>query len=269
MAKRRSVALAECTNQEVARYLETRDTVLIPVGATEQHGPHAPLATDTLIAAEVSERLARRLDALVAPAIPYGVSADHRGFQGLCYLSAPVLAALVGDICLSLAEVGFRRIIVVNGHAGNLPALAVCAGDLAARLPPGTVVYPLNYWDGLTAEKAAQYVSREVGLHGNVGETSVVMAVDGSLVDLDAAVAETPKFPMADWDAAWAVFYRSARPGPGVVNRISRSGVWGDPTNASADKGLAYLHDIEDSCTKLITELERLETAFRLPTEPK
>src|SRR5205823_8838535 len=101
--KRESRLLAECTALEVETRVRRSPKVIVPTGATEQHGPHAPMGTDTILATEVSLRLAGRIDALVAPAIPYGVSGDHRGFP-VAYVSVPVLTGLIRDVCRSLAE---------------------------------------------------------------------------------------------------------------------------------------------------------------------
>jgi creatinine amidohydrolase/Fe(II)-dependent formamide hydrolase-like protein len=89
------VLLAECRLPEVEAQLRRSPRILIPLGATEQHGPHAPFGTDSILATAVCIRLATRIDALVAPAVPYGVSGDHRGFPGIPYVSVPTLSAVI------------------------------------------------------------------------------------------------------------------------------------------------------------------------------
>jgi creatinine amidohydrolase/Fe(II)-dependent formamide hydrolase-like protein len=257
--KRSSIFLDECTDAEVAEYLSTGHTVLIPIGATEQHGPHDPLGTDTFIAKNVCDRLARRLGALVAPAISYGVSSEHRGFKGLSYVTAATLAAFVQDVCRSLAEVGFRRIILLNGHGSNTPALAPTARELRDDLPPDTLVIPLSYTDGLKGEDASAYIGPEVGFHANIGETSAVLAIDDSLVDMEKAAAYFPDFPVTDWVAAWGVFWNSA---PDLIIRMSKAGTWGDPSGSTKELGEQFLRQIEDSCVKLLSDVEKLNQQF-------
>src|SRR5439155_8319427 len=119
MAGDGKIFLADCTLPAVEAHLRESAKIVVPVGATEQHGPHAPFGTDAILSTEASVRLARRVGALVAPAVPYGVSGDHRGYAGVPFLSASTMTAVVQDVVVSLAEGGFREVILVNGHYTN------------------------------------------------------------------------------------------------------------------------------------------------------
>jgi creatinine amidohydrolase len=267
--KRESRLLAECTAAEVRSHLATNKKVIVPTGATEQHGPHAPMGTDTLLATEVSLRLAKRTGALVAPAIPYGLSADHRGFP-VAYVSVKTLTGVIQDVAISLAETGFREIIFVNGHYTNIIGMAAAIAEVGDRLPAGTIAFPFNYWDPLPAAELEAYLSPDVGLHANIGETSAVMAIDASLVDLDHAVAEYPAFASPPSPAMVAAFFFS---GKGTTYRATRSGVWGDPRQSSADRGRTYLDQIEEAGVQFIAEVEKLFETFPRaapgPEEPR
>lgn len=256
--KRESRLLAECTAREVEAYLESGFRVIVPTGATEQHGPHAPMGTDSLLATEVSLRLANRIGALVAPAFPYGLSGDHRGFP-VAYLSVKTLTGLVQDVCLSLAETGFREIIFVNGHYTNIIGMAAAIAEVGDRLPAGTIAFPFNYWDPLPADQLAAYLSASAGLHANIGETSAVMAVDETLVDLERAVEEYPRFAKPPSAAVIAAFFFS---GMGTTHRATRSGVWGDPRKASREQGRNYLDQIEEAGVRFIAEVEEVFKTF-------
>jgi creatinine amidohydrolase len=257
--KRSSLLLAECTNPEVAEQLRRSPKVIVPTGSTEQHGPHAPLCTDALLATEVSVRIARRIGALVAPTVPYGLSGDHKGFPGLVYLSVATLTGLIQDICLSLADAGFREIIFVNGHYTNIIAMSAAIAEIGDRLPLGTIAFPFNYWDPLPPDQLKEYLSAEAGLHANIGETSAVMAVDPSLVDLERAVREYPAFPSPPTPAVVAAFFFS---GKGTTYRATRSGVWGDPRGSSAERGQMYLDQIEAAGVRFIQEVEAVFKTF-------
>jgi creatinine amidohydrolase len=226
------VFLADCTLPEVEAQLRESPKVIVPVGATEQHGPHAPFGTDAILSTEVSTRLARRIGALVAPPLAYGVSGDHRGF---------------------------REIVLVNGHYTNSIALHAAVMEIGDRVPKGTIVFPFNYWDALPPDELAEYLGAEVGLHANIGETSAVMAVDESLVDLGRAVREYPAFPSAPTPAMVSAYFFSGR---GTLPRASRSGVWGDPSGSSAELGRRYLDRIEEACVRFVAEVEALFAAF-------
>ncbi|MDI6823642.1 MAG: creatininase family protein [Bacillota bacterium] len=120
----KSVWMNELTWEEVAEYLEKDDIVLVPVGSTEQHGPAGPLGLDTYAAIALAEDVAQKAGVLSTPPLWFGDSAHHLGFAGTISLSTETLAAVVKDICRSLARHGFRRILIINGHkSSNLPAL--------------------------------------------------------------------------------------------------------------------------------------------------
>jgi creatinine amidohydrolase/Fe(II)-dependent formamide hydrolase-like protein len=251
--------LSECTLLEVEAQLERSPKVIVPVGATEQHGPHAPFGTDSLLATEVSVRLARRIDALVAPALAYGVSGDHRGYAGVPFVSPVTMTSLVQDVVVSLAEGGFREVILVNGHYTNIVVLSAAIMEIGNRLPAGTIAFPFNYWDALPPEQLAEYLGSEVGLHANIGETSAVMAVDESLVDLGLAVREYPAFPVQPTPAMVSAYFFSAR---GTLPRASRSGVWGDPSGSTVELGHRFLDQIEEATVGFVENVESLFRAF-------
>jgi creatinine amidohydrolase len=253
------ILLSECTLLDVEEQLQRSPKVVVPVGATEQHGPHAPFGTDSILATEVGVRLAQRIGALVAPTLTYGVSGDHRGYAGVPFVSAGTMTALVQDVVLSLASGGFREIILVNGHYTNSIVLSAAIMEVGDRLPSGTIAFPFNYWDALPPEELAEYLGAEVGLHANIGETSAVLAVDESLVKLDFAVREYPAFPVEPTPAMVSAYFFSAR---GTLPRASRSGVWGDPSGSSAELGRRYLDRIEEASVRFVENVESLFRAF-------
>jgi creatinine amidohydrolase len=255
----RTRALAECRLPEVEDQLARSPQVLIPLGATEQHGPHAPFGTDSILSTEVCRRLAARIDALVAPAVPYGVSGDHRGFAGVPYVSVGTLSGMIRDLAVSFAEGGFKRVIFVNGHYTNSIAIHAALFEADDLLPSDAIVYGFNYWDPMPRDQQDAYLGFGVGLHANIGETSAVMAVDESLVDLDAAVAEYPSFPGGVSLPLVSAFFLS---GKGRTYRATRSGVWGDPAGSTREQGLTYFEQIEEACVAFIDGVEQAFAAY-------
>jgi creatinine amidohydrolase len=162
-----TVFLGEMTNPEVEAFVRDHDTVLVPIGSTEQHGPHGPLLTDVLVPVEVARRVAPRARAAVAPAINYGLSYPHVGFTGVVHLRIATFMAVVEDVAVGLATMGFRRIVFLNGHYDNTLAIAYACANAAARLPDGARAFPINYWDGMTADEAGEYFGPTAGLHAN------------------------------------------------------------------------------------------------------
>jgi creatinine amidohydrolase len=260
MPKPPTVFLGEMTNPEVEAFLARSKTVIVPVGSTEQHGPHGPLLTDVLVPNEVARRIAPRVDAVVAPTINYGLSYPHVGFTGLVHIRIPTFMDLVEDVCVALADIGFRRIVLLNGHYDNTYALAYACANAAPRLADGTRAFPVNYWDGMTADEAAEFFGPDTGLHANRGEMSAVMAIDPGLVDLEHANAEMPPFPPVSSPAAvhTAFFFSN----PGSVHWASRSGTWGDAREASADYGERYLTVVSDATVRLLDDVDRTFAAM-------
>jgi creatinine amidohydrolase len=258
-----TVFLGEMTSPEVESFLAAhpdRPMIIVPVGSTEQHGPHGPLLTDALVPTEVARRAAPRVDALVAPPVNYGLSYPHVGFTGLVHIRIPTFMALIEDLAASLASIGFRRIAFLNGHYDNTYAIAYACANAAPRLPEGTRAFPINYWDGLTADEAAEYFGPTAGLHANRAETSAVMAINPDWVDLDRANAEMPPFPEVTSPAPvhTAFFFSS----PGSVYRATRSGTWGDARESSPEYGEGYLRVVTEATIRMLGDVERTQEAM-------
>lgn len=250
-----TVFLGEMTNPEVEAFLRDHDTVIVPVGSTEQHGPHAPLATDTVIPVEVARRVAPEVGAVVAPAIGYSLSYPHAGFTGVVHVRIPTFMALVEDLCASFAAIGFRRIVFLNGHYDNTYAIAYACASAAERMPAGVRAFPLNYWDGMTPDEAAEFFDPSNGLHANRGETAAVLAIDPDLVDMERANIEFPPFPEVTNPApVHTAFFFSA---PGSVHRATGSGTWGDAREATPEFGERYLACVVRSTIRLLDDVER------------
>ncbi len=131
-----TVFLGEMTTLEVEAFLREHRTVIVPVGSTEQHGPHAPLCSDVIIPNEIARRIAPRVGAVVAPTVNYALSYPHAGFTGVVHVRIPTFMALIEDLCTGLATVGFERIVFLNGHYDNTYAIAYACATAA---PPAAV----------------------------------------------------------------------------------------------------------------------------------
>jgi creatinine amidohydrolase len=253
---RESVFLDELTDPEVAGYLRGYPAmVLVPVGSTEQHGPHGPLGTDVIIPREVCRRVAAAKGALVAPPVAYGLSAGHRGFKGLAYVGVQTFLALIGDIVLSLAEAGFKHVVLVNGHYTNYPAINLALMDVSPRMPAGTRAWALSYWDALPPAEQEAYLSLKTGLHANVGETSAVLAVRPELVKLDRAVAGWPALPKLKGPAMPTIF-AYFETNVGSTYRALPHGVWGDPRESTAALGETFYEQITRAVCDVIDDVE-------------
>jgi creatinine amidohydrolase len=253
-----TVFLGEMTNPEVEEFLKTRHTVIVPTGATEQHGPHGPLLTDVLIPQEVARRVAPRIGAVVAPPINYALSYPHVGFTGLVHIRLSTFMALIEDLVLSFAASGFKRIIFLNGHYDNTYAIAYGCANAAYKIAPEVKAFPVNYWDGLTADEVAEWSTLKTGLHANRAETSAVLAINPNLVDMERANAEFPPFPeyTVNTGPVHTAFFFSS---PASVFYATKSGTWGDARESTADDGERYL---EAGVRSTLAVLENIEKTF-------
>lgn len=229
--------LAEMTAAEVSAAVAAGvATIILPLGATEQHGGHLPLGTDSFRAAALADLLAEALGgALVAPTLPVGCSDEHTGFAGLIGLDHATLARVVDDIARRMAAWGVRRLVLLSAHGGNAAALARARAHLDADGIPMTVVIccaAASLGEALQAVAAADGISPEArGLHAGEGETSEMLHLRPDLVRIQHARAGF------------------VGPSPGLLDELRRKGVravapggvLGDPRCASASRGASYL----------------------------
>jgi len=248
--------LDQLRHPEVEAYLEDAETptALIPVGTTEQHGEHLAMGTDAFIPTEICERIAEDTNALVGPPINYGASDMHAGYEGITYLTYRTLATVVNDIAYSLAEGGFQDIVFISGHLTNDWAAKVGANQASHALPEEHYVYAFPYWDALSSEDMADYLSFDAGWHANIGETAAVMAIDEGLVDLESTSFDDPDLP-DDIENPGALLDHLLI-GKGAYYRVSETGVWGDPSDATADLGEEYFENITHAVAELINTFQ-------------
>jgi len=240
------------TMDDFADGLTRTRSVVIPFGSTEEHGPHLPLATDTLQAVDIATKLSQQRPLFVAPEIPYGVcrsSADHPGTLGV---STETLKGLAVDIVEALYRQGLRCFVLFSGHAGGTHLAALIdAGEALLKRHEDLQIAALNEFM-LAGEAGRGIVETEGDAHAGEIETSRLMVTHPHLVRSDRVPpAEFPNFPakgilVRDKRACW----------PG--------GVWGDPRKASREKGERLIALLVAELGKVVDDLERrLEAAGR------
>ncbi|WP_234412473.1 mycofactocin biosynthesis peptidyl-dipeptidase MftE [Nocardioides sediminis] len=224
----RSAPLALATSPETTG----ADLVLVPVGSVEQHGPHLPLETDTVIATAVTAAVAERLggpDARVwtAPPLTYGSSGEHQSFPGTCSIGTDALRTVVVELVRSM-RTWCPRVVLVNAHGGNLDALRSAVGQLAAE---GHDVA----WVACATE--------DVDLHAGRTETSLLLHLCPEQVRVGLVEAGDRR-PLAEILPALM---------SGGVAAVSPNGVLGDPTGATATEGAAVLAAMVDDVVRRVT----------------
>jgi creatinine amidohydrolase len=193
--------------------------LVVPLGSTEQHGPHLPLSTDTDVAVAVATRLAaRRDDVDVAPALPYGASGEHAGFFGTLSIGTAALELLLVELCRSATDT-WRRVVLLSGHGGNAEAVRAAVTLLRAESRDVRAWSPS--WDG--------------DAHAGRTETSVQLALDPGRVGPSRAAGAVQ--PLAELLPALQT---------GGIRAVSANGVLGDPAGASAQEGERLLAEAVD-----------------------
>jgi len=240
-----NILLEEMTWPEVAEAIAAdRKTVVVAVGAIEQHGPHLPLLVDAARGDRLAVEVAARLgDALVAPTIRVGCSEHHMGFPGTITLRRHTLEAICLDYAVSLARHGFTRICFVPSHGGNFGPLADMLDDLRAAVAPACRVDAytdligfMDFWQAGVRAHAPDLVAR-VGGHADIAETAEMLCIRPELVRRDRAEAGH----VQEFDEE--LMERIFRDGFRVV---TPNGVLGDARDATEDIGeacIAYAAD--------------------------
>ncbi len=219
--------------------------VLLPVASTEQHGPHLATGVDTILCTEVCRRTALKVSSrrpiVVAPTVWMGLAEHHVAFGGTFSVSLATWHALLRDLCDAVLRAGFSKILIVNGHGGNMAALGALTTDLTRELD--AAIATTSYWTKASQDGLIGAVLEDQSglIHACEAETSMMMAVTPELVDpsrLEEAVG--PNTGMAEVLSPPILRWRSFRD-------ITPTGVLGDARRASADKG-ETLFDTFSNC---------------------
>ena len=234
---------SELTQPEIAAQFKKNPLVILPAGSVEQHGPHLPTGTDTLAANMIAQHVAERMDGLVLPATPLGVTPMHMPFEGTITLTPDTYMRVVIETCASTAKHGAKYLMLMNWHEGNIPSLAIAAETL--HRTHGMIV--------LTVQ--ACYVAEELyggscnGLtHGGEIEALAVLANRPELVHLDRIENSSDHSHGHRMDKLRRT--RSYQPVLTDIRSIAPTGWFGAPQYANAEKGHRMVGDIADAIAR-------------------
>lgn len=236
--------LEQLSGPAAAEALGADATVIVPIGAIEQHGPHLSLAVDWIIADEVAsavvDRVGDDLPIWLLPTLPFSKSNEHAWSKGTIWLSQQTMMNVLDDIGRCVAESGARRIVFLNGHGGNSTMLNVVCREL--RLSYGLLTFLVHPFIPPAYSppdpNAANSTELGMGIHGGLDETSVMLHLRPDEVDMSKAVRNVP-----DWmtEQEHVKFGGSVQFG-WLSNDFGDDGHIGDPTGATAERG-AQLFD--------------------------
>ncbi|MFV0552844.1 MAG: creatininase family protein [Anaerorhabdus sp.] len=231
----------DLTSKELEEKIRDNYIAILPIGSCEQHGPHLPITTDIDLAEFMATEIARKNKAVIFPSLNFGYSWVWTGLSGTITLSQETFKKVVYELTESIVKMGFDKILLVNGHDSNKMALKYVIRDLSEHYDAKF----LNIFYPNMNEIYAKYMESEkwYGMfHAEEFETSLMMAYDESRVRKDNLVSEypdKPKYYGIDESSLWDV---------------SQSGVFGDATKASKEKGYLMMNDFIEEISQLLKD---------------
>ena len=214
---------------ELRKRIEKKKQIaIIPVGSIEQHGPHLPISTDSDIVTEIAFRLSEKINGLLLPTISYGISSEHFPFFNLS-VKKSTLSKILDDVCESVIKNGISRILIINGHYGNLDSLLGFEKKNSRRK-----IKIFSYW---------KYMSREFDHAGNV-ETSMMLAISKN-VNMKKAKKGFDTEGMSKQEIS-----RINKLAQKSFPKVTGNGVCGDPTKSSAKLGREIIKEVVDNLAK-------------------
>ena len=229
---------AATTLDEIGEAAAAGAVALLPVGATEQHGPHLATGTDTLLADHVATAAAEQTGDVVLPVLPYGCSLGHTDrWPGTLSLHPATMTGVVVEVGRWVHRSGFRKLVIVNGHATNGPPCQSAILQLRHELPDLRPRF-VSLFD-LTADIGARYTEDAPDFHANEAETSMLLHLDESQVRADRVVDEPDRTVGRILSYAMPV--------------VTSSGVVGMPSTASAERGAALIEQLVEALADLLT----------------
>jgi creatinine amidohydrolase len=241
----------DLTQPEIAAQLQANPLVILPAGSVEQHGPHLPAGTDIYASQVIGHAVAERMDALLLPATPFGVTPMHMPFEATITLSPDTYQRVVVETCAATAKHGAKELLVLNWHEGNIPSLAIASEALHREHGMSVVVVQACY-------VAAELFGAQCGglTHGGEIETLAVLACRPELVHLDRIDYSSDPAHGRKWDKLRRT--RSYQPVLTDIRTIAQTGWYGAPEHATLDKACHMLQGVADSIAAEASQLFRL-----------
>ena len=230
---------------EVRKTINEKTIAVLVFGACENHGDHMPFGSDFIFPIEVAKRVAANVNnVVVLPAIPYGVSLHHDKFQMTMSINPETLVGIISDLLTSLIQNKIRRVLIINGHDGNIAPIEIAARSIKNKHPEMTIACLESWWI-LVGQIKKDIFEVWNGLgHGGEAETSAVLAVRPDLVNIESAPKEViPKLP-----ENIRIFWK--------FDELTSTGATGSPQKANIKKGYEILQILEDVLLSFIKEME-------------
>ncbi|MDC8453442.1 MAG: creatininase family protein [Candidatus Nitrosotalea sp.] len=223
----------DLANTDILNLTKRRLVALIPVGSIEQHGPHLPVSTDSDIVSYIARQVSEKNGFLLLPTLQYGVSFEHHPFFNLS-VSSPTLEKILIELCISLSKNHVDRVIILNGHHGNLDALKKLPAKVAKKIGIKQRIFVYSYW---------HFMKKEFD-HAGFVETSIMLAISDKVM-----MNKAEKGLIPDSLSKKELSQLSKKANKSFIS-VTKNGVWGDPTRATQKDGEVILKEIISNLVK-------------------
>jgi creatinine amidohydrolase len=266
----KALVLQEMSWTDVAEYLKTNDMVIIPLGSTEQHGPHMPLGTDFYEAVGMSKKISARTGVLVAPVLLSGYSVYHSGFAGSLSLKPETMEQVLFETAEMLMKYGFRRFMFFNYHGGN----QIVESKVIHRINHTTEASAVAIGAGASFQRYSDDIPGVYDTHAGINETSIMLYLKPEMVKMEKA--EKPKFraspkiqeiiDMGQENPDLYALLSTVQGVPeetkkgGASHELSSNGIWstGDPKRATRERGEKTVNAMVTSAVKFIEAWKKM-----------
>ncbi len=226
--------------------------VILPVGSVEQHGPHLPLSTDSIIAEHIAIRVSGLLPSILFPTLSIGYSLEHAGFPGTVSFTMRTFSSVVTEIAEELHNSGFKTLIAINGHGGNRAILDSTLTSIK-HAHPDLKLFAFTISD-IARVKFNEFRKspRKMIGHADEMETSMMLAIRPDMVEMSKAITEEPNFPSAvslEAEDLTKVTYAWK------TKEVTNSGIIGDPNFATAEIGRLLLDYVVETISSIVGDL--------------
>ncbi|WP_134681529.1 creatininase family protein [Paracoccus ravus] len=254
---------ANHSSLEFSRLDRDRMIAVLPLGAIEQHGPHLPLSVDTCSVEGIRDRLIRDLPAespvTFLPTQAVTKSNEHLGFPGTLTLSADTLIRVWTEIGACVARSGVRKLVLLNGHGGNIPAMDIVTREL--RVAHRMMVFSLNWFGAGMPEGTYSETELGYGIHAGDMETSVMLALDPQNVDMSKA--RDFRSRAQDLRASHPSIALSGPARPGwMIQDLNPAGACGEAHLATAEKGHETLDHASRRLVEIFKDIDRMPLSW-------
>ncbi|KXA91477.1 hypothetical protein AKJ64_04705 [candidate division MSBL1 archaeon SCGC-AAA259E17] len=243
--------MEDLTWPEFKQASDNTDVALIPVGSVEQHGLHAPLKTDSLIAERIGRDVAEKMKLICCPTVKIGVSAHHKQFWGTLWVSPDTLKNYVREVAESFHYHGVEKVVFVNGHGGNRNTLKETAREIRSQSKGFAVAWT---WFDSVEEEIKEIFGEEGLLHSDAPETSVLWALDEKAIRKNK-LDKSRKSGSEEWGKI-----RGGCEITADVVEFSESGTVGNPESADPEKGKKVYQKAKKNLVTLVKWLREVET---------